>query len=247
MSTIVHEVDYISSNLVMIQPTNHITKKGEWDLFDIHEPSKRFTVRATVLKVPNKLFHAKKSLDKFKGLEKCAAVSKVRQFLNNRSLEYDTQMELMEGDEVVFNYITHSSCLQDGLYWNLGEKNPALFINYDAIYMVIRGGEHIMVNGWVWVEPILWSLDDAIKENGMVVADVGQKAVGVGIVRNLGTPNKAYLYEDWVDEDDIKEGDEIMFKKTSGVSAEWFCHKTLNEGKFPYYIMQRHDIYTVKH
>lgn len=241
-----YQVSGISSNLVMVQPTEHITKIGQWVAFDVHEPSKNFTVRAKVLAVPDRLLHSKDACRKLKGYQG-AYGAKIRQFLNNRSLEYATDMELVVGDEIVFQYINHASCMGEGLYWHLGEKNPALFIGYDQIYMILRDGKQILPNGWVWVEPCVWTKDSAVADNGAVVGQIGQKVVGHGIVRNFGKPNRGYLYEDWQDADDLKEGDKVLFKHTAGVSAEWFCHKTLNDGKFPYYVMQRHDIYAIKH
>lgn len=241
-----YEVLGISCNLVLIQPTAHITNIGEWVLFDVHEPSKHFTVRGTVLQVPDRLFHAKKHTRPL--LKKDGyAITKFRQFANNRSLEYGTEMELQVGDEVVFQYTNNQSCIEDGLYWYMGQENPALFVSYDQIYMIIRDGKQILPNGWVWVEPITWTRKDAVSESGEVIGAVGKAKVSVGIVRNFGVPNTAYLYEDWVDADDLKIGDTVVFKKTASVSAEWYCHNTLNEGKLPYYVMQRHDIYAIKH
>lgn len=239
-----YKVSGISYNLVMVQPTAHITNIGEWVLFDVHEPSKHFTVKGTVLQVPDRLFHAKKHTRTFQKKDGYA-ITQLRQYLNNRSLEYDTEMELQVGDEVVFQYTNHSSCMADGLYWYMGQENPALFINYDQIYMIIRDGKQILPNGWVWVEPIAWTAEDAVTDIGEVIGVVGKPKPNVGIVRNFGKPNAAYLYEDWVDADDLKMGDTVVFKQTAAVCVEWYCHKTLNDGNFPYFAMQRHDIYAI--
>jgi co-chaperonin GroES (HSP10) len=238
---------YIRDNLVLIQPTAHLNKIGEWVIFDIHDPAHHYTVKGTVLMVPDKLYFAGHQLKELGQFAPCSQIVKQKQFLSNRSVEFDTPMELEVGDEVVFKYINHVSCVEDGRYWTFGdEKNPALFIPYDTIFMAERAEKKVMLNGWLWVEPMAYEKDELTDAHGVVKNRMGGKKIGRGTIRSLGTPNKGYLYGEVPDCDDVAVGDQVLFKKTAGVSIEWFYHQSLNEGKHPYYVMQRKDIMAVE-
>ena len=236
----------ISNNMVMVKPVAHMNTIGEWQIFDIHDTSHHMSVKGEVLMVPDELYCHGDLVRKLDAYPKCSQVTKTSQFYACRSLEYGNKMDLQVGDEVVFRYINHVECIADGRFWHVDNSGiPALFMSYDTLFMAQRGDEQIMLNGWLWVEPTLWSKEEVMNDAGMVVATQGKKKVGSGCVRNVGNPNSSYLYSKGSDLCDIKVGDDIMFQKTAGVSVEYFCHQSLNEGRHPYYIMQRKDILAV--
>lgn len=237
----------ISNNLVMIQPTQHLNKIGEWVIYDVHDPAHHFTVKGTVLMVPDRLYHAGDHLREKKSLQKCELVTLHNQFLTNRSVEFDTDMELKVGDEVVFKYINHINCIDKHLFYHReGHKNPAMFMPYDSLFMAIRDGQTIMLNGKIWVEPISYKSDELEDENGIIIHREGKKQLGVGIVRNVGSICRDYLYDKiGGDVDDVKVGDKIDFLKSGGVSIEIAYHQSLNEGKHPYYMMSRREILNI--
>jgi len=238
--------DHISSNLVMVRPEAHMNKIGEWQIFDIHSPAHHHSVRGRVVKVPDNLYCAGDQIRKLDRVQRCDEVIKNKQFIATRSLEFGTKMELEIGDEVIFRYIIHTECMSQGWYWyEEGEEVPCLFMPYDSIFMIIRDGKRIMVNGWLWVEPVQVSKDEVANDVGMIIAEQGKKKIGSGIVRLAGSCNSSYLYEAGSDLDDVKVGDSVVFKKTAGVGVEWFCHQSLNSGRYPYYVMQRKDILAI--
>jgi len=228
----------------MIQPTAHLTKIGEWVMYDVHDFSHHYTVKGTVLMVPKLLYDAGDSIRGLERFDRSEQLVKQKQFLNNRSLEFATQMEVQVGDEVVFRYSNHMEAMAQGLYWHVdSNKVPAMFVPYDTLFMANRGDDQIMLNGWAWVEPVLWSKDELENEHGMVVEKMANRKTGIGVVRNIGKVNGNYLYDKrGGDADDVDVGDTVLFKKTAGVCAEWFCHQSLNKGRYPYYVMQRRDI-----
>jgi len=228
----------------MIQPTAHLTKIGEWVLYDVYDPSFHFTVKGKVLIVPKYLYQASEDLKNLDRFERGEQLTKQRQFLTNRSLDFGCDMQLRVGDDVVFRYANHLECMRQGLYWHIDDnKVPALFVPYDTLFMAIRKKEQIMLNGWVWVEPVLWSKEEVLDEHGLIRAVHTEKKAGIGIIRNIGDVNHSYLYDKrGGDRDDVKIGDKVLFKKTAGVSVEWYSHQSLNEGRYPYYVMQRRDI-----
>jgi hypothetical protein len=66
--------------------------------------------------------------------------------LNNRSLNYETQVEINKGDIVVFDWKQKA--------FNVDSHEDQILMKYDALYMAITNGEYRMLNGWLLVEPV---------------------------------------------------------------------------------------------
>lgn len=66
--------------------------------------------------------------------------------LNNRSLNYETNIEINEGDIVVFDWKQKA--------FNVDSHEGLILMKYDALYMAIINGEYRMLNGWLLVEPV---------------------------------------------------------------------------------------------
>ncbi|MCH9664809.1 MAG: hypothetical protein K0U41_03070 [Gammaproteobacteria bacterium] len=238
--------EHIASDLVLIQPTRHLNKVGDWVLYDIHDTSHHLTVKGKVLMLPQRLTYTGHQVAKYIHHPNSERMIAYKQHLNNRSMEFDTDIEVHVDDDVVFRYVNHIECRAQGWWWPTGDnENPALLVPYDNIFMAVRDQKQIMTNGYIWVEPILWTKDEVVQENEFVKENAGQRKTGVGIVKEIGSCNRHYLYERRADFDSVKVGDVILFKKTAGITAEWYYHKTLNEGRFPNYVMQRKDILAI--
>jgi co-chaperonin GroES (HSP10) len=237
----------ISNNLIQVQPTGHLNKIGEWEIFDIHDPAHHFTIKGEVVMVPDRLYHAGDDLREIKQFQESELRGQVSQFVTNRSVEFETIVEPKVGDEVIFRYINHQNCMDKDLYhYQKGFDNPSLFMPYDSLFAIIRDGKMIMINGWIWVKPISYSEEELENEYGVLVNREGEKKIGVGIVDNLGSLCTDYLYDAiGGDIDDVKIGDKIAFHKTAGVSIEIDYHQSLNEGDHPYYIMHRREILNI--
>ena len=141
-----------------------------------------------VIMNPDKLYHAGDDLREMKQFFKCEMRNRVSQFCSNRSVEFETEIETKVGDEVIFKYLNHQNCMLIDLYhYRKGYKNPSFFMPYDSLFAIIRDEKMIMLNGWIWVEPISYTEDELENEYGVLVNIEGKKKIGVGIVRNLGS------------------------------------------------------------
>lgn len=124
-------------------------------------------VKGTVIKVPDKLIFEK----------------------SDYSMDWETEIEIKEGDEVWFNYL-------DSL--NADEVNDMKLIPYQSIYFIKRD-EIIPVNGYC-----LFEIPEP-EEPWM------KKDHSYGIVWAVGKPNKKYQYKEWRDGIDLKKGDKVRF------------------------------------
>jgi len=237
----------ITNNLVLILPDENFDKIGSMKLADMFDPAKRVSVRGRVLVLPNSLVcdgAVAKTGRMFKGYSD--GLRFVQQ-VAGASLEMDTDIELEVGDEVAFRYVAHLNAKEDNLYWELGDGRKAIFMDYDTIYMAIRGDGYKMINGWMLIEPIGNTLDDIRAANAGLARDVKDMSKdGTGVVRHIGKPTRGYKLDYYQDVEEIKVGDVVHFPKSLKTPIEWSSHKTLNDGAFPYIRLQRKDIIAIE-
>lgn len=237
----------ITNNLVLILPDENFDKIGSMQLADIFDPAKRVSVRGRVLVLPNTLVCdgiVAKTGRMFKGYSD--GLRFVQQ-VAGASLEMGTEIELDEGDEVAFRYIAHINAKDDNLYWDMEDGRKAIFMDYDTIYMAIRGQQYHMINGWMLIEPIGQTLDDIRAANAGLVRDMKDMSKdGVGVVRHIAKPTKGYKLDYYEDKEEIKVGDVVYFPKSLKTPIEWGSHKTLNDGQYPFIRLQRKDIIAIE-
>ncbi len=155
-----------------------------------------------------------------------------------RSSRFDTPVEIQEGDTVIYHYlaIENSRARFASLKKHI---DPALdMIPYDTIFLCIRNGEVIPVNGYVIVEP----LDETIETSLEIPDSARTYSKTKGIIRYLGKPVNGYL--EWVDDEDTDEiqvGDTICYGAENCVPFEYDLHQQLDKGK-KLFRMQRRDI-----
>jgi len=114
--------------------------------------------------------------------------------------------------------------------------------------------EIIMLNGYVLLEPYkndrIWFTEEgkAIYRQLQIGIEVPRYIKDkvdnrMGIVRYIGKPNKRYqtAKSKWVDSDDIKAGDIVVFLPERDIFLEYEFHASL-EGKKKFYRVQNHDI-----
>ena len=117
-----------------------------------------------------------------------------------------------------------------------------------------RDYEIIMLNGYVLLEPYkndrIWfskqgkSIYNAIKRGFEIPNYIKERMDNqMGIVRYIGKPNKKYCTakSKWVDSEDIKVGDIVVFLPERDIFLEYSLHASL-EGKKQFYRIQNHDI-----
>ena len=101
--------------------------------------------------------------------------------------EWDTDMELKVGDVVVFNYLAVKNSLGSG-YWI---DKDTVCIPYDKIYVALRQGEVICINGIIIVEP---EVENTL--TSLIIPDNAKlKSKQVGRVVYAGKPNRGYRKE----------------------------------------------------
>lgn len=237
----------ITNNHVLVLPDENYTKDGEIELYDSFEPAKHFSVKGRVLAVPEMLICFREDMNVLRAMQRVSKnpiIQKDIQEMNRWSVEFDTDMEVRVGDDVVFRYINRIACVEDEQVFGRDElgSRGALLISYDELYMALRGDERILLNGWILVEPVEYSEAELIEMGGgFEKAMKSLEKPGVGIVREVGMPNYGYL--DGTEEGpDVKPGMEILFRHSNAVPIEFKYHKELNEGKYAFYRMQRKDI-----
>lgn len=119
-------------NYVLIKPdaTNTFTLSTGNDLYfdNRFEEQKAAPQSGTVIAVPEKLTFSHNP--------------------GENSLDYQTDMELIVGDRVIFNYNAKAEAMAMGMV--LGDD---FFVRYDMIYVAVRDESVICVNGTVIVEP----------------------------------------------------------------------------------------------
>lgn len=232
----------ILNNVVLVLPDADFDKIGSMELSDIFTPARHYSVFGRVLQLPRKLICERELVQ---GVVKRKGYTDAVRFVQqcaSHSLEYDAQMELMVGDRVCFRYNIHFDGKEEG-NWIEVEGGMALLVPYDAIYFAVRGGQTVMVNGFLLVEPVQYDRAEFVKECfGLEVDKEDMDKKGFGIVRHIGKPIDGYLIDLYKDVDEIKGGDLVMFNKGFDTPVEWGAHKTMADR---YFKMQRKDILAI--
>lgn len=189
--------------------------------------------RAIVLSVPDKLRYRgregaelrKQHLRGYRHKQKLRAA-------NTYTLEWETEMELMEGDIVYMDYLAMPNAVDDGLV--IGDKP---LVKYDDIICVVRNGQIIPVNGNLLVEPIE-------NQTGAFEVVRSQDMPVKGRVLFAGKPVTHYLkYPKQKEHDDVGVGDVVYFRKAYCTPLETPGYQTLDK---PYMYMQRRVVLCVE-
>lgn len=235
----------IPSNYIAVLIDDHFNSHNGMVINDVFEPAKHWSVRGRIISVCNRLEYHGGQVAKLnrKGVQNSVLVRTVQQLVD-RSVEFDTPLEVMVGDDVIFHYMSHLACVEDGLFFD-SKEGRVLLIKYDLLYMAIRSSQQILLNGFIMVEPIEKSKDIIL--GMMEVYTPETEEIGVGIVRQLGSHNKDYLHLNITDNLNVSLGDKVFFRHTLGLGIEHKYHQTIKAEGIPFYRMQRKDILAYEH
>ena len=165
---------------------------------------------------------------------------------DNHSLQYDTDMELMVGDRIIFDFLAYQAIIKS-TYPTIIDGKECYPMKYDGIYVAIRNGEIIPVNGVILVEPLVageqfkkFETPDYMKKDTLNTK---------GVVRYKGTPIRKYYTDQFmntkseIDERkyDVNVGDTIHFNWFDSVQIQFDLHQIIEKGT-PLYQMKRKDI-----
>lgn len=236
----------IKNNKVLILPDGHFNKDGDFELFDAFEPAKHFSVMGTIMVLPEKLLYYGKEVAELRKNRNPETTRQIQEMMG-RSMEFGTTIgDAQVGDRVAFRFMNHLNAIEEGSWVDMYGLGKALLIDWDQLYCRIgKEGNMIMLNGWIMVEPIEHTLEEMTDSAGILVLQKDIKKPGVGIVRIIGEPN----FGDTSGGDmgpDVNVGDVVLFRHSNNVPIEWAYHKVLNDGKYPFYRMQRKDILAIR-
>lgn len=152
---------------------------------------------------------------------------------------FDTDVEIKEGDHVIFHYLAIASAREQAVGNAIHIEKGLEIIPYDRIYVTIRNGEIIPVNGIVLVEPV----EETISSTLFIPKTAREFSRVKGVVSRLSTPLRGYrdYPDDGPDMDEIKVGDTILYKEENCVPLEYSLHQNIDKGKV-LYRMHRRDI-----
>ena len=154
---------------------------------------------------------------------------------NINTSDWDTDIEVEEGDLVYFDYLSGIECNkiehEDKLYYIL--PYHTLYISKREVYdkLNITKTEIIPLNGYVLLEPI-------IKEEGYKDFKFEREQAKYATVAYSGSCNKKYRNKQYYDDSDIRAGEKVIYGKVSGLFLEQEEYSSLNGNK-RYRIIQR--------
>lgn len=151
--------------------------------------------------------------------------------LKTKGMMWDTDMELMRGDLVWYDYLM--SLNSDSFFVDEVEYK---LMQYEYLYVAKRGDDIVCLNGYCLFEP----KEDVLKTNSNLIIVHEGKDIRLGKLIYKGNANRSYESE-WVDDDSIEVGDMAVFSLPP-IMLEAEYH-SLFEGNKQYRISQRRYIY----
>jgi hypothetical protein len=73
---------------------------------------------------------------------------------NNRSLNFETNVEVKKGDIVLFDWKQRA--------FNIDSHEGVILMKYDTLYMSITDNNYKMLNGWLLVEPVKYKQESEV-------------------------------------------------------------------------------------
>lgn len=211
-----------TNNLVLLKPrmeNDRIKLNGGGELFvdTSFELEKHANIVADVIEVPDSLFYVPTG--------------------HYSSMPWDTDMEILPGDVAYCDYLPVVNAIKnqyDGkAFFRDGELH--LLIKYDGIFMVLRNGLPIMLNGYVLVEPTYdeyWKARKRIEGAGLEVPQSLEELKNntqYGTIRYVGSRPRDYFGEEVADLD-LSVGDKVLFGKHADIPLENELHQTFQKG-----------------
>lgn len=158
------------------------------------------------------------------------------------TLQWDTDMELREGDTVIFNYLAVKNAIDMGQAFGDG----VVAMPYDSIYTAIRNDEIICVNGYIIVEPE----QERIVTDLFVPDNAVELSKQIGRVLYAGVPNKGYRIDVLVNgytspDNPVKVGDRVMFNWNDAIPIQPNAELRGEIKRGILYRMQHKDVHAI--
>lgn len=138
--------------------------------------------------------------------------------------EYDTDMELLVGDLIYYNYLSFQRAIDTNMVFIDNTDKVYILVRYDKITCAIRNGDIIPVNGHILIEKTV----QQVSYNSKFIHLIGNKNVSenVGIARFVGKPLRRYFSmvskdgERYRDAGFILPGDVLFFWGATNIENE---------------------------
>jgi co-chaperonin GroES (HSP10) len=224
------------NNMVLVKPRilndKIILNDGKELYIDTtYEVEKHQNIICDVIEIPDKLFFTRKK--------------------SYTTMPWDIDIEIQPGDVAYCFYLAIQNAIENKYDSRcfIEDGEVYLLIRYDNIFMVLRGDQVIMCNGYVLVEGTKVEYRKEIQK----LLDIGLTYPGnleskgktnYGIVRYIGAAPRMHLEKEFTSEGDLKVGDEVIFDNHADIPLEYEVHQTFMKGKDIYRI-KRKDILAV--
>jgi co-chaperonin GroES (HSP10) len=158
------------------------------------------------------------------------------------SLDWLTDMELQVGDVIIYNYLA----VKNAMHMKHFVDANTVCIPYDKIYVAIRNGEVIPINGNILVQP-----EDEWYETTMIVPDNAiDKSKQIGKVIYAGVPNRQYRshainFGIKSGDEPVKVGDRILFNWNDAIPIQPNAELRGEITRELLYRMQHKDVHAI--
>lgn len=141
----------------------------------------------------------------------------------NKSLRYDTVMELEVGDRVICHYNAIKHGISQGMVIDGG-----VLIKYDGLFCRLReGAQPHPLNGIVLAEPITEEINSSV----IIPDTVDRKSKIKSVVHYAGTPLKGYFdFPEESDGEPVKKGDIIIHSKHDCIPIQYSIYQCFDKG-----------------
>ena len=150
-----------------------------------------------------------------------------------------TDIELQEGDRVICYYLAIVNAFKpEQQRYFIKDQDRYVFIPYSSIFVCIRNGNIIPINGYCLIEPCEDPFMAEVRNRfqkiniQLITNEKSNVNVSFGKVKYLGRPNREYADEGVSDDGvDVKEGDTVVLRKVSDIPLQYPLHQKLDGGK----------------
>ncbi len=205
------------------------------------EEEKHFPVTGYVIARPRSLFYSDKIGD-------------------SHSMPWKTDIEIKEGDYVIFYYMAVLNCMGtldqpggNGKYFKDPDGGEYIMITYDNLFVAKRDDKIIPLNGYLLLEAVedyeyRYQKERFDKMGLTLPPNYTQAFSKEGVVKFIGTPNRDYRDRNrsgdkyHTDEGiDIERGMKLIIRKAADIPLEYEYHASL-EGRKKFLRVQRRYI-----
>lgn len=152
---------------------------------------------------------------------------------NSASLEWETEIEVMPGDEVWFQYDAVINAYKNGNLNYTEDGKLHILANYSLLYVAKRGDQIIPLNGYCLVEPIYADecpegLIPPKYRSNVIYTYAHHPIPNLFKIVHLGKPNRKYQHQAYSDDVDVTEGDYVFTVPNSDIPLEYELYRSFS-------------------